>query len=245
MIGVERNESRRWLGRTRIAVVLAFGLVVSGCSSDWLSGRSNAPASPSAAGSSPSFGDRVSNLFSGKPAPLWPNQKPPAEAGASAQEIDCPSVAIRPGTSTFAVSTPGAEPSALNLRYQASFSQTSRECKLAGTSLTIRVGIEGRIVLGPAGAPGQAEIPIRYAVVQEGPDPKTIVTKLHWQSVILPPGEGNVPFTQIEEDLTFPMPRGDALEAYVVYIGFDRAAVKEPEKKKPVKKPAPVARRAN
>jgi hypothetical protein len=63
--------------------------------------------------------------------------------------------------------------------------------------------------------------------------------------VTVPPDEGFVTFTQIVEDLTFPLPRGNALDAYVVYVGFDRAAAKEPEKKKPVKKPAPVARRAN
>ena len=139
----------------------------------------------------------------------------------------------------------GVEPSALSLRYQASFAQTARECKLAGNALTIRVGIEGRVVVGPAGGPGQFEIPVRYAVVQEGPEPKTIVTKLHWQSVAVAPGETSVSFMQIEENLTFQMPRGNNLDAYVVYVGFDRAAAKEPEKKKPIKKPAPVARRAN
>jgi hypothetical protein len=131
------------------------------------------------------------------------------------------------------------------MRYQASFGQTARECKLAGNVLTIKVGIEGRLIVGPAGGPGQVEVPIRYAVVQEGPEPKPITTKLHWQPVMVQPGETNVSFTQIEEDLTFPLPRGNALEAYVVYVGFDRAAVKVPEKKKPAKKPAPVSRRTN
>ena len=58
-------------------------------------------------------------------------------------------------------------------------------------------------ILGPAGSPGQFEIPLRYAVVQEGPEPKTIVTKLKWFTVVIPPGETNVPFTQIEEQLSF------------------------------------------
>ena len=226
------------------AAVLVLAVGVAGCSSDRLLSRAEAPASTGSTSSSPSFGDRVSNLFSSKPAPQ-PSAQTPGTAGITAADIDCPTVEIRPGTSTFAVSTVGVEPSALTVRYQASFGQTARECRLAGNVLTIRVGIEGRIVVGPAGGPGQVEIPIRYAVVQEGPEPKTITTKLHWQSVTVPPGEGFVTFTQIEEDLTFPLPRGNALDAYVVYVGFDRAAVKEPEKKKPAKKPAPVARRAN
>ena len=132
----------------------------------------------------------------------------------------------------------------MSLRYQASFGQTVRECKLLGNTLTIRVGVEGRVILGPAGGPGQIEVPLRYAVVQEGPEPKTIVTKLRWFTVAIPPGETSVAFMQIEEELSFPMPRGSGLDAYVVYIGFDRAAVKEPEKKKPAKKPPPISRRA-
>lgn len=108
----------------------------------------------------------------------------------------------------------------------------------------MKVGIEGRIILGPAGGPGQFEIPLRYAVVQEGPEPKTILTKLRWFTVPIPPGVPHVPFTQIEEDISFPMPlHPSELDAYVVYVGFDSAAAKVPEKKTPAKKPPPKPRR--
>ena len=239
------SRELRDLRRFGHAVVLALAFGLAGCSSDRLLGRAEAPASTGSTSSSPSFGDRLSNFFSSKPA-AQPAGQTPGTAALTAEDIDCPTVEIRAGASTFAVSAPGAEPNALSMRYQASFGQTARECKLAGNMLTIRVGIEGRVIVGPAGGPGAVEIPIRYAVVQEGPDPKPIVTKLRWQPVTIPPGEGFVSFALIEEDLTFPLPRGNALDAYVVYIGFDSAAVKVPEKKRPpAKKPAPVARRAN
>ena len=60
------------------------------------------------------------------------------------------------------------EPTALTLRYQATFGTTARECRVAGASLTMRVGVEGRVILGPAGSPGTIEIPLRYAVVRGG-----------------------------------------------------------------------------
>ena len=47
-------------------------------------------------------------------------------------------------------------------------------------------------------------------------------------------------FLHVEENLTVPMPRPAVLDAYVVYVGFDSAAVSEPppaEKKKPAPKP--------
>jgi hypothetical protein len=242
MGSVEHQKRRRSHRCIANAAVLALGLLAAGCSTDRLFGGSGSTASPEAANSSPSLGDRFASFFTKRPA--QPQASGTAAATPQDQDIDCPTVTIRPGTSTFAVSAAGAEPNAMSLRYQATFGQSARECKLAGATLTMRVGVEGRVILGPAGGPGQLDVPLRYAVVQEGPEPKTIVTKLRWFTVAIPPGETNVPFMQIEEDLSFPMPRGNDLEAYVVYIGFDRAAVKEPEKKTPAKKQPPKPRRA-
>jgi hypothetical protein len=126
-----------------------------------------------------------------------------------------------------------AEESAMNLRYQVGIGQTARECKLNAGTLTIRVGMQGRVILGPAGVPGQIEVPVRLAVVHEGPEPKTIVTKLNRVAVTIPPGDGNVPFTMIEEDLSFPMPRGGVIDEYIVYIGFDPQAMREPTRRPP------------
>jgi hypothetical protein len=69
------------------------------------------------------------------------------------------------------------------------------------------------------------EIPLRYALVREGPEPKTILTKLHRFPVAV--AEGNTPFLHVEEDITFTIPHRGDLENYVVYVGFDPAAPKE------------------
>ena len=89
----------------------------------------------------------------------------------------------------------------------------------------------------PGGRSGQVDVPLRYAVVREGVDPKTIVTKFRRFPVPMPPGETNVAFTDIEEDLSFPLPSLNELQAYVVYVGFDdvgdrSAASRSPRKKK-------------
>lgn len=220
-------------GRRGRAAVLALTLL-SGCSGD-IFGRSDAPGVPGTARSSPSLGDRISSLFGSRPP------EPQAEATTAPprfrEDFDCPTVTIRPGTSTFAVSAPGIEVAALAVRYQATFGQMARECKLVGNTLTMKVGVEGRVIRGPAGGPGQIEMPLRFAVVREGPEPETIVTKLRWLPVTIPPDTANVPFTYVEEELSFPMPRGREIDAYVVYVGFDREAVKEPQKKRPAKPP--------
>jgi hypothetical protein len=100
----------------------------------------------------------------------------------------------------------------------------------------MRVGVQGRVIVGPAGAPNQVDVPLRYAVVREGVEPKTIVSKFRRVPVSLG-GATNVMFTDIEEDLRFPMPSHAELEAYVVYIGFDEAG--DRNRPPPAKKAAP------
>ena len=124
----------------------------------------------------------------------------------------------------MAINSPGSD-NALGLRYQGSFTQTARECILRGGNLIIKVGVQGRIVVGPAGGPGPISIPLRYALVREAAEPKTLWTKLFMVPVTIPENQLNVPWLHIQEEMTVPRPSSDELEAYVVYIGFDPEGV--------------------
>jgi hypothetical protein len=166
---------------------------------------------------------------------LGKSSTPPASGSnqpGSAVEIDCPSVAVRQGAATLAITQPGAEPGPMTTRYQATLGQMARECAALGGMMTMKVGVEGRILVGPVGGPGQVDIPLRMAVVQEGPAPKTVMSKFYRLAVSVPPGQTGVPFVHVEQDLSFPMPRGADLDAYVVYVGFDPASLNtKPERK--------------
>jgi len=181
-----------------------------------------------------SISDKLNNwLFGTYSAPNATPGNPNTPA-----EIDCPGVDIRQGASTLAVTTPGSESGPMTMRYQVSIAQTAREYAALGGVMTMKVGIEGRVLLGPAGGPGQVDIPLRMAVVQEGPSPKTIVSKFYKLAVAVPAGQPSVPFVHVEQDLTFPMPRPKDFEAYVVYVGFDPASLNtKPER--PAKKQKP------
>jgi len=104
--------------------------------------------------------------------------------------------------------------------------------------MTIRVGVQGRIILGPGGGPGVVEVPIRFALVQEGVQPKTVWTRFYKVPVTIAEGQPNVAFTHIEDDLTVPMPSQDVLESYVIYIGFDPMGAVDRSKKAPPPKAA-------
>jgi hypothetical protein len=196
---------------------------------------STASTTPAPASSNASFTNRIKSLFSGDSG----NLNSPALQSAAA-DINCPSVDYRQGAATMAVNGAGSENTALNLRYQASFTQTARECILRGNNLTIKVGVQGRIVVGPAGGPGPISIPLRYALVREGTEPKTLWTKLFMVPVTIPENQLNLPWLHIEEEMTVPNPSGDEIDAHVIYIGFDPEGAAKP---KPAAKPRPARAR--
>ena len=180
-----------------------------------------------------SISDKLNSWFFGGGSS---SQQAPGDTPDNASiDIECPGVEVRAGASTLAINTPGAESGPMNTRYQVTIGQTARECAALGGVMTMRVGVQGRVLLGPAGGPGQVDVPLRVAVVQEGPEPKPIVSKFARLSVAIPPGQTAVPFVHVEQDVTFPMPRPGVLEAYVVYVGFDPAPAK-PERKQKAKK---------
>ncbi len=128
-----------------------------------------------------------------------------------------------------------------DLRYQLSFGQTARECRVQDGTLTIKVGVQGRVILGPFGTPGSVDVPLRYAVVREGPEPRTVVTKFKRTGATIAPGQTHVQFVDVEDGLSFPLPPAADLSAYVVYIGFDEMGDQK-EKKAPRPAKKPVAR---
>jgi len=121
---------------------------------------------------------------------------------------------------------------AMTLRYQGTIGRTARECRVVGKTLQMKIGVEGRIILGPAGGAGKVDVPLRFAVVREGPQPVTILTKDYRLSVTVEAGATNVPFVQIDDALTIPLPSAAELSAYVVYVGYDPEVLKKPRRRR-------------
>ena len=177
------------------------------------------PSSDPNSGALPTIGDRFNQLFGSKSQAV--GEAAPAADGA---EVDCPAVKIRAGASTYAVAPPGKQPTASELRYQATITRTARDCTRSSGQIVARIGIQGRVIAGPAGAPATVEIPLRVAVVQTGVNERVISTKVYRTTVSM--GEdSSVPFSLVGEDLAYTMPPNLTSENFVFYIGFDPQAL--------------------
>ena len=214
-----------------VAACLTLGLLLGGCGS--------------IGGSSGSSGG---GLFSTSPLDMF-KSTPKVTTGGTAStgpvvdtDYDCPEVQIRFGASSLMIGDkPGqGEPKALDVRYQGNIIRSARECHLAGNIMTMKVGIEGRIITGPAGSPGNVDVPLRIAVVKEGTNPKTIVSKFARETVTINNAVDRVTFTHIEPDISFPLPAPiTEISRYIVYVGFDPLGAQPQKKKPPAHKPKP------
>ena len=207
-----------------VAGVVMLSLLAAGCGGGSLL---DASSSPSGAERSSDFTDRVADFFAtgaGTKPRQVPGEAPPPE------EVDCPVITVREGASTLTIHASSREQSAMTLRYQGTIGRTARECRIVARTLQNKIGIEGHIILGPAGGPGRLDVPLRLAVVREGPQPVTITTKTYRIPVTIEPGATNVPFVQIDDELAVPLPANlSELEAYVIYVGFDPELLKQRE----------------
>jgi len=140
----------RLRGASRMAAALAGAAIVAGCSGGSLS---------SLGGNLPSWFSRSSDSAT----------QAQASVPGTVLDEDCPSVDIRTGAGTLAVTAKSQEPSANDLRYQLTFLELARQCFVNSGTVRMRVGVQGRAISGPAGAPPQLNAPIRYAVASSLP----------------------------------------------------------------------------
>lgn len=177
-----------------------------------------------------SITDRFKSLFGGGDS-AEPGQGTTTVTPPQDSDLTCPEVSIRSGASTYAVGLPGKPASGSDLRFQVTITRTARSCVLSEGQVRAKIGIQGRVIAGPAGAPTSVDVPLRIAVVQEGVTPKTIFTQAYRTNVAMAP-DGSAPFSLVAEDVAYPVPTGNANDFYVFYVGFDPQGLKpEPARK--------------
>jgi hypothetical protein len=191
------------LAKPILAAAAVFGL--SGCGGHL--GTFDAPETG---------GSKLANLLGFK------SNDAPAAAGTEVRHIFCPEVIVLEGTAasqTYA----GTPPSSANLRYQYALGDTARECALEGDQLAIKIGVAGKVLLGPAGSPGGFSVPVRMAVLRER-DNQPIVSKLYRAAVTVAAGETQADFTIVSEPLRVPFIQDHAEDDYTIKAGIDEGA---------------------
>jgi hypothetical protein len=153
----------------------------------------------------------------------------------TADELECPPVEIDEGGAAARV----GGPENASVRYQFAIANTARECAPVSTNqFTLKVGVSGRLLIGPAGKPGTYSAQLRVTVHDENAK-KDAFTKLYKVEASVPDA-GDAPFNLVTEPIVLPMTRTELADDYTLTVGFDNgkaAASLAPKPKKPHPKP--------
>ncbi len=198
---------RRFLVRMRrLGLAASAGLALSGCG-----GRIGNFDQPEPGGSKLSSFFGLNTASSTTPAP-----------GEETRRIFCPEIMVLEGTAA-AQAYAGNPPSKDNLRYQSSVDDVARECSLDGERVSIKVGVAGKVLLGPAGAPGSFNVPVRVAVIRQK-DNQPLVSKLYRAVASIPSGQTYATFTIVSEPLFVPFIQDHTEDDYSIKVGIDEGA---------------------
>jgi len=133
----------------------------------------------------------------------------------SAEDLECPVVEVEDGAATARVG--GPENSAV--RYQFDLVDTARECQPQGQQFSLKVGVSGLLLIGPAGSPGAYSTNVKVLVRREV-DQKTIFEKTYRVEADTAGGV-QAPFRTVTEPIILPFTRTDLNDDYSIFVGFD------------------------
>ena len=142
---------------------------------------------------------------------LYGAATPPPVAAATGvvEAMECPPVAVIPGRS--AIRNGDGD----GLRSQVSIANLAREClERPDGSIVVKVGLEGRALLGPAGGgSGRFDVPVTM-LVRRGDT--VYASRTTRASVVIAPGQGQANFMVVQGDLVVPPGAGE----YEIEVGL-------------------------
>lgn len=199
----------------RLCFAAAAALMLGGCGGGIPligGGSSSQPAAPVEQQQGAGATLRNQLLYAG---PTVPQSQQPG-FHITDKERGCPAIDILENGAGYRGSGSGAQAS--QVTYQASITTTARECIFQGNQLRLRVGVEGRVLLGPGGKAGTFSVPVRIVVKRRA---DVVAQRFSRVSVSIPAGETQNDFAYVEENLVVPMSENDPGDEFDIYIGLD------------------------
>jgi hypothetical protein len=136
-----------------------------------------------------------------------------------AADVYCPPLNLRSGTEALPVYERGHDGEQDYVRFQAAINKTARQCSMSGDTLTLKIGIEGRLVAGPKGGAGTMSLPVRVAVVKQLGGKGPLYSRLFKVPVTVSAPTFSADFSQVIDNVSVKIGPDD--RDLIVYVGFD------------------------
>ncbi len=127
----------------------------------------------------------------------------------------CPPIRVKLGGEAIFSYANNKVGDARALRYQAVIDNQSRNCVVSNGLITVKMGVVGRVLLGPVGAKNPINIPLRFVVERD--DVAVFSQKYDLPINVTPPNQSEE-FVKVVENVAIPYLGGENI---VIWVGFD------------------------
>lgn len=182
----------------RLVSVAALGLALSACSM----GNMFAPA--------PSANAALQNAN--------PTQDEITTASVTALPAiatECPPIKVRTGNAALFYYGNGRAGNAQDLQYQAVIDNQSRNCVVSNGLITVKMGVVGRLLIGPKGNQQTVELPVRFSVER---NEVPMFSETYKVPATVNPSTQTGEFVKVVENVAIPYVGGENI---VIWVGFD------------------------
>ncbi len=168
-------------------------------------------------------GNVVGSVTGGSGGGVAATEVQPTESATVAQAagapIACPAVQIRSGTQGVTRYAGGREGDASAVRHQFSILRSARDCRFQNNTLFLRIGVAGRVILGPSGSAGTVSAPIRFVVARGGVEP--VYSETQTVSVSIAPGSTSADFDVVQSNVQVAVRTDETVGNFQIFVGFD------------------------
>jgi hypothetical protein len=167
----------------------------------------------------------MGNMFgSGQPAATAGLQNASATQAEIAQAsvnalpaiaTECPPIKVRPGSEALFSYGGGEVGNPNDLSFQAVIDKQSRNCVVSDGKISIKMGVVGRLLLGPSGNVNNVTVPLRFAIER---DSVALFSEKYDIPVTVTPPNQSEEFVKVVENVDIPYLGGEQI---TIWVGFD------------------------
>jgi hypothetical protein len=190
----------------RLGSAAALGLLLSACSMGGMFGGGQPSANTQALQNATATPDQIAAMSPALPAIA----------------TECPPIKVRPGAEAVYFYGNGQVGNSKDLQYQAVIDKQSRNCVVSNGLITVKMGVVGRLMLGPSGNQQSVNLPLRFAV--ERGDATPLYSELYQIPVAVTPPAQAADFVKVVDNVQIPYVTGDDI---TIWVGFDSGAKKK------------------
>ncbi|HTN64355.1 MAG TPA: hypothetical protein VL147_22825 [Devosia sp.] len=128
---------------------------------------------------------------------------------------ECPPIKVRAGSEAMFYYGNGRVGDPRTLQYQGVIDKSTRNCVVSKGLITVQMGVEGRVLLGPAGTQTSVTVPVRFAVER---DHAAVFSEKYSIPVAITPPAQSGSFIKVVQNVAIPYLGGEDI---TIWVGFD------------------------